>query len=97
MVGWLCAFENVLDIMPMETDTIEFNVMLMEIGFSRHILMTMAGWIEYLVMKPGPIIIANKAAAHKKLQSESNRIPWRKWFATNGNDGRSCFKMHVEF
>jgi hypothetical protein len=41
----------------------------------------------------------NKAAAHKKLQSESNRIAFygENDFATNGNDGQAMLKMHVEF
>lgn len=85
--------KNVLDIMPMETDTIEFLANTEgDWFFHCHILYhMMAGMnrvFSYEDSKPNPYL-PNKKWAYKKLQSESNKLHFmaENDFATNGNDG----------
>ncbi len=84
---------NVLDIMPMETDTIEWNANAEgDWFFHCHILYhMMAGMnrvFSYDYQLPNPYL-PNKEKAYKKLQSESNKIYFmaQNDFATNSNDG----------
>jgi len=90
--------KNVLDIMPMETDTVEFAAN--NTGdwfFHCHILYhMMAGMnrvFQYENAPPNPYL-PNKSRAYNKLQSESNKIYFSVMndFATNGNDG----EMRIE-
>ena len=87
--------KNVLDIMPMETDTIEFNTNADgDWFFHCHILYhMMAGMnrvFSYENSAPNPLL-PNKEWAYKKLQKESNGIHFmaENDFATNGNDGKA--------
>lgn len=86
--------KNVLDIMPMETDVIEFEANADgDWFFHCHILYhMMAGMnrvFSYENSKPNPYL-TNKEKAYKKLQVESNRFHFmaENDFATNGNDGQ---------
>ena len=91
--GDYAPLKNVLDIMPMETDTIEFNANLEgDWFFHCHILYhMMAGMnrvFSYENQTPNPYL-PNKKWAYKKLQRESNmfHVMAENDFATNGNDG----------
>ncbi|MCB9033150.1 MAG: multicopper oxidase domain-containing protein [Chitinophagales bacterium] len=85
--------KNVLDIMPMETDTIEFEAnMEGDWFFHCHILYhMMAGMnrvFSYQENYNNPYL-PNKNWAYKKLQKESNKFHFmiQNDFASNGNDG----------
>ena len=91
--GEYAPLKNVLDIMPMETDTIEFLANAEgDWFFHCHILYhMMAGMnrvFSYEKQAPNPYL-PNKKWAYKKLQSESNELHFmaENDFATNGNDG----------
>ncbi|MGV9004319.1 multicopper oxidase family protein [Flavobacterium sp.] len=91
--GDYSPLKNVLDIMPMETDVIEFEANADgDWFFHCHILYhMMAGMnrvFSYENSAPNPYL-PNKAAAYKKLQAESNESHFmaQNDFATNGNDG----------
>nr|WP_321222460.1 multicopper oxidase domain-containing protein [uncultured Psychroserpens sp.] len=91
--GEYAPLMNVIDIMPMETDTIEFaSNMDGDWFFHCHILYhMMAGMnrvFSYEDSKPNPYL-PNKKWAYNKLQSESNKFHFmaENDFATNGNDG----------
>ena len=91
--GEYAPMMNVIDIMPMETDTIEFEAnMDGDWFFHCHILYhMMAGMnrvFSYENSKPNPYL-PNKEWAYNKLQSESNKFHFmaENDFATNGNDG----------
>ena len=93
--GDYAPLKNVLDIMPMETDTIEFNANADgDWFFHCHILYhMMAGMnrvFSYENSAPNPLL-PNKEWAYKKLQNESNSLHFmaENDFATNGNDGRA--------
>jgi CopA family copper-resistance protein len=92
--GEFAPLKNVLDIMPMETDTIEFLANVEgDWFFHCHILYhMMAGMnrvFSYENQAPNPYL-PNKKWAYKKLQSESNQLHLmaENDFATNGNDGQ---------
>ncbi|MDG2431595.1 multicopper oxidase domain-containing protein [Flavobacterium sp.] len=96
--GEYAPLKNVLDIMPMETDTIEFNANADgDWFFHCHILYhMMAGMnrvFSYENSAPNPYL-PSKAAAYKKLQSESNQLHFmaENNFATNGNDGQAMLQ-----
>lgn len=91
--GEFAPLKNVLDIMPMETDTIEFLANVEgDWFFHCHILYhMMAGMnrvFSYEKQAENPYL-PNKKWAYKKLQSESNQLHLmaENDFATNGNDG----------
>ncbi len=91
--GAYAPLKNVLDIMPMETDTIEFNANIEgDWFFHCHILYhMMAGMnrvFSYEEQSSNPYL-PNKNWAYKKLQRESNKLHFmaENDFATNGNDG----------
>lgn len=91
--GDFAPLKNVLDIMPMETDTIEFNANLEgDWFFHCHILYhMMAGMnrvFSYENQAPNPYL-PNKEKAYRKLQRESNslHLMMQNDFASNGNDG----------
>jgi CopA family copper-resistance protein len=93
--GEFAPLKNVLDIMPMETDTIEFNANADgDWFFHCHILYhMMAGMnrvFSYENSAPNPLL-PNKELAYQKLQSESNGYHFmaENDFATNGNDGQA--------
>ncbi|WP_418264807.1 multicopper oxidase domain-containing protein [Flavobacterium faecale] len=91
--GDYAPLKNVLDIMPMETDVIEFEANIEgDWFFHCHILYhMMAGMnrvFSYENQSPNPYL-PNKTKAYKKLQAESNKLHFmvENDFATNGNDG----------
>tara|TARA_R110000868_G_scaffold98706_2_gene271737 strand:- start:22532 stop:24778 length:2247 start_codon:yes stop_codon:yes gene_type:complete len=91
--GEFAPLKNVLDIMSMETDTIEFLANAEgDWFFHCHILYhMMAGMnrvFSYENQMPNPYL-PNKKWAYKKLQAESNKfhLMAENDFATNGNDG----------
>jgi hypothetical protein len=96
--GEYAPLKNVLDIMPMETDVIEFEANADgDWFFHCHILYhMMAGMnrvFSYENSEPNPYL-PNKAKAYKKLQAESNQLHFmaENDFATNGNDGQAMFQ-----
>lgn len=91
--GAYAPLKNVLDIMPMETDVIEFAANADgDWFFHCHILYhMMAGMnrvFSYENSAANPLL-PNKEAAYRKLQAESNTLHFmaENDFATNGNDG----------
>lgn len=95
--GEYSPLKNVLDIMPMETDIIEFAANADgDWFFHCHILYhMMAGMnrvFSYENSEPNPFL-TNKEKAYKKLQAESNPFHFmaENDFATNGNDGQAMF------
>jgi len=91
--GDYAPLKNVLDIMPMETNVIEFEANAEgDWFFHCHILYhMMAGMnrvFSYQDQSQNPLII-DKKWAYKKLQRESNQLHFmaQNDFATNGNDG----------
>ncbi|CAM3711637.1 multicopper oxidase domain-containing protein [Flavobacterium gelidilacus] len=96
--GEFAPLKNVLDIMPMEMDVIEFEANADgDWFFHCHILYhMMAGMnrvFSYEDSKPNPYL-PNKAEAYKKLQAESNQfhLMAENDFATNGNDGKAMLQ-----
>jgi FtsP/CotA-like multicopper oxidase with cupredoxin domain len=96
--GEFAPLKNVLDIMPMETDVIEFEANADgDWFFHCHILYhMMAGMnrvFSYEDSKPNPYL-PNKEKAYKKLQAESNQfhLMAENDFATNGNDGKAMLQ-----
>jgi CopA family copper-resistance protein len=96
--GEYAPLKNVLDIMPMETDVIEFEANADgDWFFHCHILYhMMAGMnrvFSYEDSKPNPYL-PNKEKAYKKLQAESNQfhLMAENDFATNGNDGKAMLQ-----
>lgn len=95
--GAKAPLKNVVDIMPMETDTIEF--LANEEGdwfFHCHILYhMMAGMNRVFAVDDykNPYLM-DKAKAYKELQMESNMTHFmaQNDFATNGNDGQAMFQ-----
>lgn len=91
--GEYAPMMNVLDIMPMETDTIEFAAnhegdWFFHCHILYHMMAGMNRVISYEDQKPNPFL-PNKKAAYQKLQKESNMtyLMAENDFATNGNDG----------
>lgn len=96
--GVFAPLKNVLDIMPMETDTIEFSANAEgDWFFHCHILYhMMAGMnrvFSYEEQAPNPYL-PNKKWAYNKLQSESNQFHFmtENDFTTNGNDGMAMLQ-----
>ncbi|SFG80231.1 multicopper oxidase family protein [Pedobacter insulae] len=95
--GEKSPLKNVLDIMPMETDTIEF--LANEEGdwfFHCHILYHMMSGMNrvFAVGDYHNPNLPNKKQAYKALQRESNMPHFmaQNDFATNGNDGEAMFQ-----
>lgn len=95
--GAYSPLKNVLDIMPMETNTIEFQANTEgDWFFHCHILYHMMGGMNR-VFEVGNYenpLLANKEKAYKMLQQESNmtHFMFENDFATNGNDGMLMFQ-----
>lgn len=96
--GEYAPLKNVLDIMPMETDTIAFLANAEgDWFFHCHILYhMMAGMnrvFSYEEQSPNPYL-PNKKLAYRKLQAESNQLHFmaENDFATNGNDGMAMLQ-----
>ncbi len=96
--GDYAPLKNVLDIMPMETNVIEFEANLEgDWFFHCHILYhMMAGMnrvFSYENQELNPLL-PDKKWAYKKLQKESNEFHFmaQNDFATNGNDGMAMLQ-----
>ena len=96
--GDYAPLKNVLDIMPMETDVIEFAANTDgDWFFHCHILYhMMAGMNRVFSYENSPEnpLLPNKEAAYKMLQAESNSLHFmaENDFATNGNDGMAMLQ-----
>ncbi len=97
-MGEYSPLKNVLDIMPMETDVIEFEANLEgDWFFHCHILYhMMAGMNRVLSYENQQInpLLSDKKWAYKKLQKESNQSHFmiQNDIATNGNDGEAMLQ-----
>jgi hypothetical protein len=96
--GDYAPLKNVLDVMPMETNVIEFEANLEgDWFFHCHILYhMMAGMnrvFSYEEQAPNPLL-PDKEWAYKKLQKESNALHFmfQNDFASNGNDGMAMLQ-----
>ena len=96
--GDYSPLKNVLDIMPMETNTIEFLAnnegdWFFHCHILYHMMSGMNRVFAYDEQEPNPYL-PNKKLAYKKLQSESNMMHFmaENDFATNGNDGQMMFQ-----
>ena len=95
--GEYAPMKNVMDIMPMETNIIEFKANREgDWFFHCHILYHMMAGMNR-VFEVGDYenpLIPNKQEAYKMLQKESNMIHFmaQNDFATNGNDGEAMFQ-----
>ena len=96
--GEYSPLKNVLDIMPMETDVIEFAAnadgdWFFHCHILYHMMSGMNRVFSYENSEPNPYL-PNKAAAYKKLQAESNESHFmaQNDFATNGNDGMAMIQ-----
>ena len=90
--GEYAPLKNIIDIMPMETDTLEFAANTEgDWFFHCHILYHMMSGMNrvYGVGNEDNPLLPNKSWAYKKLQKESNMFHFmvKNDFATNGNDG----------
>lgn len=96
--GDYAPLKNVLDIMPMETDVIEFEAnsdgdWFFHCHILYHMMAGMNRVFSYENSQPNPLL-PDKAKAYKKLQAESNRLHFmaENDFASNGNDGKAMFQ-----
>jgi len=96
--GEYAPLKNVLDIMPMETDTIEFAANVEGDWFFHchilyHMMAGMGRVFSYENQTNNPFL-PNKKWAYKKLQKESNQFHFMAAndFATNGNDGMAMIQ-----
>lgn len=96
--GDYAPLKNVLDIMPMETNVIEFEANLDgDWFFHCHILYHMMAGMNRVFstenQEPNPLL-PDKKWAYKKLQRESNELHFmfQNDFATNGNDGMTMLQ-----
>ncbi len=85
--------KNIIDIMPMETDTLEFNANMEGDWFFHchilyHMMSGMGRVFTYQNQAPNPLI-PNAALAQRKLNGEDQKfhVMAENDFATNGNDG----------
>ena len=96
--GDYSPLKNVLDIMPMETNTIEFLAnnegdWFFHCHILYHMMAGMNRVFSYDEQEPNPYL-PNKKASYKMLQVESNmmNLMAENDFATNGNDGQIMFQ-----
>ncbi len=95
--GDYAPLKNIVDIMPMETDTIEFNANAEGDWFFHchilyHMMAGMGRVFTYKDQAPNPEI-PNAKLAKRKLFAEDKRFHFmgENDFATNGNDGMAMF------
>jgi hypothetical protein len=95
--GDYAPLKNIVDIMPMETDTIEFNANAEGDWFFHchilyHMMAGMGRVFTYKDQAPNPEI-PNAKLAKRKLFAEDRRFHFmgENDFATNGNDGMAMF------
>jgi len=95
--GDYAPLKNIVDIMPMETDTLEFNANAEGDWFFHchilyHMMAGMGRIFSYENQAPNPEI-PNPRLARRKLNSEDRKFHFmiQNDFATNGNDGEAMF------
>lgn len=91
--GYNAPLKNIIDIMPMETDTLEFNANIEGDWFFHchilyHMMSGMGRVFSYQNQAPNPLI-PNPSFAQRKLNGEDRKfhLMAENDFATNGNDG----------
>jgi FtsP/CotA-like multicopper oxidase with cupredoxin domain len=91
--GEYAPLKNVIDIMPMETDTLEFNANVEGDWFFHchilyHMMSGMGRVFSYKDQQPNPLI-PNPKLAQRKLFADDRKMHFmfQNDFATNGNDG----------
>ncbi len=96
--GEYAPLKNVVDIMPMETDTIEFNANVKGDWFFHchilyHMMSGMGRIFSYENQDPNPLI-PNPLLAKRKLFADDRRFHFmvENDFATNGNDGMAMLQ-----
>jgi FtsP/CotA-like multicopper oxidase with cupredoxin domain len=99
--GENAPLKNIVDIMPMETDTLEFNANVEGDWFFHchilyHMMSGMGRVFSYENQAPNPLI-PNPKLAQRKLFADDRAFHFmaENDFATNGNDGMAMFKAHV--
>jgi len=91
--GENAPLKNIIDIMPMETDTLEFNANVEGDWFFHchilyHMMSGMGRVISYENQAPNPLIPNPKLAQRKLFADDRNmHFMFQNDFATNGNDG----------
>lgn len=95
--GDYAPLKNIIDIMPMETDTIEFNANVEGDWFFHchilyHMMAGMGRIFTYEDQAPNPLI-PNPKLARRKLFADDRKFHFmaENDFATNGNDGEAMF------
>ena len=90
--------KNIIDIMPMETDTLEFNANVEGDWFFHchilyHMMSGMGRVLSYENQTPNPII-PNPKYAYRKLKSDDKKFHFmgENDIATNGNDGMAMLQ-----
>ena len=93
--GDYAPLKNIIDIMPMETDTIEFNANVEGDWFFHchilyHMMAGMGRIFSYENQEPNPLI-PNPKLAQRKLFADDRKFHFmiENDFATNGNDGEA--------
>jgi CopA family copper-resistance protein len=93
--GDYAPLKNIIDIMPMETDTIEFNANVKGDWFFHchilyHMMAGMGRIFSYEDQEPNPLI-PNPKLAQRKLFADDRQFHFmaENDFATNGNDGEA--------
>jgi CopA family copper-resistance protein len=95
--GDYAPLKNIIDIMPMETDVLEFNANVEGDWFFHchilyHMMAGMGRVFTYENQAPNPLIL-NPKLAQRKLFAEDRKFHFmgENDFATNGNDGMAMF------
>lgn len=95
--GDYAPLKNIIDIMPMETDVLEFNANVEGDWFFHchilyHMMVGMGRVFTYENQEPNPLI-PNPKLAQRKLFAEDRKFHFmgENDFATNGNDGMTMF------
>ena len=96
--GAYAPLKNVIDIMPMETDTLEFNANVEGDWFFHchilyHMMSGMGRIFSYQGQQPNPLI-PNPRLAKRKLFADDRKMHFmlQNDFATNGNDGEAMLQ-----
>jgi len=96
--GDYAPLKNIIDIMPMETDTLEFNANVEGDWFFHchvlyHMMSGMGRVFSYENQAPNPLI-PNPKLAQRKLFADDRQFHFmaENDFATNGNDGTAMFQ-----
>ena len=96
--GDYAPLKNIIDIMPMETDVLEFNANIEGDWFFHchilyHMMSGMGRVLSYENQEPNPLI-PNPKLAQRKLFADDRKFHFmaENDFATNGNDGEAMYQ-----